>query len=161
MPGRPTCAGRPQPSTIPTPCRSRKASRSADKEELTRSALRKLLARKHADNHSVISVSNLSFSGASGHRIRRRWRIGRQRYEFLVVEIRQLHAARAPICLRLLDALARRRDKIPLDEALADRLASKEHHRRRRRCFHGRSLARLEHKKLARAIGLTVGFDAP
>src|SRR5580658_5254917 len=60
----------------------------------------------------------------SGHRISWRRRIAGQRDELVVIEVGQLHTAGAPVGLGLFDAVLRRRDEVPLDEALADRLTA-------------------------------------
>src|SRR3546814_8637121 len=64
------------------------------------------------------------------HRVRRCLRVPGQRDELAIVQVRQLHPAGAPVGLGLLDPLLRGRHEVPLDEALAQRLAaqrSEEH----------------------------------
>src|SRR5688572_9803289 len=87
--------------------------------------------RTAAVSNARVFIGGISFSALqSRHGIRRRLWVVRQWNEFLVVEVRQLHAPGAPVALGLLDAIPRRGHEVPFDVALAQRLSTEEHHDR-------------------------------
>src|SRR6185295_17236596 len=94
------------------------------------------------------------FSRANASSALRDWiggraRVRRQGDELFVVAVGQLEAAGTPIRLRLLESFLRRRDEVPINEALAHGLAAKEHHHRRRERGEQHRGARRKHQHVA------------
>jgi hypothetical protein len=63
----------------------------------------------------------------SGHGVRGRCGLLGQRDELVMVEVGELHSAGFPVGLRLLDPLLREGHEVPVEEALAERLAAEQH----------------------------------